>query len=455
MGWAVKKAFKHIFFATVFGRIYSHRLVTIFLLFSISATHVFAQQAQDFDTLVREGAQARERKEFNLSIELLQQAADLSPEDPRALLELAVTYEWSGRLMDAETIYRNLLKKHEKNPAATLGLARVLRWRWQFEEALAYYDKALSLEELTPPARLEAQLGIAQIDRLEMRLGPARKRLQSIFQLDPLNVQALDEIKQLEGASKHRLLLLAGNRDSSTGAVPVLRAEWLLQQDARTLWRFGAGRNSGAQQALATDTPNNDRQNVVFVEQTYAVPQARALWWRGEYRNREGQANEYQLQGTWSEQLSSMWRANAGLILVGPSASTSRTLLAGLSPQFAQYWEAGLTGYITTGGVGPTQKTWLARLQWQREGVLAQAFVSRELGQAAYKQTFLIRWPVGQGYQLRMQVGRDGVSKINSWSVGVDIPFGKEADVQLVREVVGNERAVYVGANIPLRNLND
>ena len=87
--------------------------------------------------------------------------------------------------------------------------------------------------------------------------------------------------------------------------------------------------------------------------------------------------------------------------------------------------------------------------------MLAQAFVSRELGQAAYKQTFLIRWPVGQGYQLRMQVGRDGVSKINSWSVGVDIPFGKEADVQLVREVVGNERAVYVGANIPLRNLND
>ena len=128
MGWAVKKALKHIFFSTVFGRIYSHRLVTIFLLFSISATNVFAQQAQDFDTLVREGAQARERKEFNLSIKLLQQAADLSPEDPRALLELAVTYEWSGRLMDAETIYRNLLKKQAKNPATTLGLARVLRW---------------------------------------------------------------------------------------------------------------------------------------------------------------------------------------------------------------------------------------------------------------------------------------------------------------------------------------
>ena len=262
-------------------------------------------------------------------------------------------------------------------------------------------------------------------------------------------------MKQLEASSKHRLLLLAGNREGSAGSSAVLRAEWLLQQDAKTVWRFGAGRNTGAQQTLVTDMPNNDRQNVFFVEQTYAIPQALALQWRGEYRDRIGQANEYQLQATWSDQLNKQWRVNAGVILVGPSSFKSHTLLTGLSRRFGQDWEAGLTGYVSNENDLATKKTWLARLQWEREGILAQAFVSRELGQAAYKQTFLVNWPFNQTYRLRLQATRDGVSKVNSWFVGIDIPISPRASVQFVRENIGNEQGVYVGANLPLRYWND
>lgn len=434
---------------------YSFQLLAVFLWLYGFWGNVQAQQPPDFDNIVQQGIKARERKEFDLAIDRLQEARVLSPDDPRPTLELAVTYEWAGRLEDAEALYRNLLKTQTKNLGANLGLARVLRWRWQFEEALLYYERTLLLEELFPAARVEAELGIAQINRLQMRLGKAHIHLQEALRLDPLNAQALDELKQLEASSKHRLLLLAGNREGSAGSSAVLRAEWLLQQDAKTVWRFGAGRNTGAQQTLVTDMPNNDRQNVFFVEQTYAIPQALALQWRGEYRDRIGQANEYQLQATWSDQLNKQWRVNAGVILVGPSSFKSHTLLTGLSRRFGQDWEAGLTGYVSNENDLATKKTWLARLQWEREGILAQAFVSRELGQAAYKQTFLVNWPFNQTYRLRLQATRDGVSKVNSWFVGIDIPISPRASVQFVRENIGNEQGVYVGANLPLRYWND
>ncbi|MBX7229004.1 MAG: hypothetical protein K1X48_05310 [Burkholderiaceae bacterium] len=447
--------FTFIFSLKSAGYRYSQQLLAVFLLLYGFLGSTQAQQMPDFDNIMQQGVNARERKEFGLAIDRLQQARVLSPDDPRPILELAVTYEWAGRLGDAQALYENLLKTHTKNLGATLGLARVLRWRWQFEQALLYYERTLLLEQLPLAARVEAELGIAQINRLQMRLDQAHTQLQEVLRLDPLNSQALDELKQLEATSKHRLLLLAGNREGSAGSSLVLRAEWLLQQDAKTLWRFGAGRNTGAQQALVTDMPNNDRQNVVFVEQTYAIPQALTLQWRGEYRNRIGQANEYQLQGTGSDQVNERWRVNAGFIVAGSSSFKSQTLLAGLSARFAQYWDAGLTGYVSNENDLATKKTWLARLQWEREGVLAQAFVSRELGQAAYKQTFLVNWPFHQNYRLRLQATRDGVSKVNSWFVGVDIPIGSRASVQFMRENIGSEQGVYVGANLPLRYRKD
>ncbi len=404
-----------------------------------------------FESLIREGVEARSKKELDRSIRILQQARELSPLDPRAALELAAAYEWAENLVMAESVYRGYLKSQPSNTSANLGLARVLRWRWQFEEALLLYKQVLASIDVSVGMRVEADLGIAQIDRLEFRLPQARDRLEGILAQYPLDTQALEEINQVNASFAQRLNLLAGQSKGPTSATILLSAEWSLKQNARTMLKLGASRNSSSSQALITESISNEIQNFLYIEQSSFASKSLYWRWRAEYRHRSAVGNGYQLQGDWSDQVASLSRANAGLTLTRPSAQMRRTVHGGLSYAFAPSWDAGVTGFLSTGGEASAQKNLLARLGWEQGRTLAQVFVSRELGQTTYKQTALVSIPVGK-YQLRTQLQHDGKSHTNSWLLALRIPFDNGSSIQLQRDAEGSNKAWSVAADIAIPN---
>lgn len=423
------------------------------VLMGLAAAAAQAQPAPaSYDSLLRDGVQAREAKQLPRAIDLLTEAYRLQPADPRAALELAVAYEWSERLPDAERVYRELLARQPGQAGAMLGLARVLRWRWQFDESQRYYQQVLVAPEATPPMRREAELGLAQIDRLDMRLPESRTRLQSLLQQNAADPEVLGELEQLDNTSRHRLQVTLGERDGPIGRNVTWLAGWSTQLDARTLWKAGVAHNTAGQPTLATDVPVNDVRTLWFTEARQFVPQGQALWGRAEWRQMYTGPNQYQVQGEWSDQLAPRWRGNAGFALSGPDAAMRRVVSAGASHQFLPSWDAGLTAYAASGGPAPSQQTWLARLGWERAGALAQLFVSKDVGQPQLRSTALLRLPLPDGYQLRLQVSRDGVAQVNAWSIGLIVPFGRDVGVLVQHDVRNDERATSVGADIAIRH---
>ena len=428
----------------------SQRLMVLAL--ALNCAFALAQSAPEYGALVSEGVQARDRKDFRGAIDLLSTARSLLPADPRATLELAVTYEFAGRLPDAERTYREQLAVEPGNAGAALGLGRVLRWRWRFDEALASYRQVIESSQASGPMRREAELGIAQIDRLEMRLEPARVRLQEMLRPDGGDAEVLVELDQLERSVRDRLQLTIGERRSPFARSATWLAAWSSQVDAGTAWKAGVARNTAGQPTLATDVPVNDVHTLWFAEGRQFVPMGRALWGRAEWRQMTAGSNQYQLQGEWSDQLMALWRANAGVALSGPQAATRRTVSGGLSHQFLPNWDAGVTAYAANGGPAAAQRTWLTRVGYERDGVLAQLFVSKSVGQSAATATGVLQLPLPRGYQLRMQASRDGVARVNAWSVGLVVPFGQDVGLQFQHDRRNDERAWSLGADVAIRH---
>ena len=432
------------------------RLVSRLCLLALacSAGSAWAQADPDYDGLLAQGVQARAQRDFLRAEQLMQSASAISPADPRARLELAVTYEWSDRLAEAKTVYEALVAAQPGNASAQLGLARVLRWRWDFVSSRRLYNSVLAQPQATAPMRLEAELGLVQMDRLDMRLESAQQRLDDVLAANPDSVEAQREKTELMVTVPRRLYLLVGERQSSLLRSSLWQLQLSGQQDALTSWAVGAAHNNGAVQTLATEQASTERLNLLYAEMSSNKPGGRVLRARAEFRHRDIAANDYQLLGEWSDQLSARWRGNAGLTLNGPSAAARQTYSAGLSHAFTRQWDAGLTTYLARGGPTPAEKTVLARLGWEHEGIVAQLFASRETGQSALRKTALLVLPLSQGYALRTQVYQDGKSGKTAWSLMLSVPLGRTTSAQIVREVIGDERSWALGANLPLGALS-
>lgn len=409
-----------------------------------------AQTGTPYEELLRDGVASRSARDLPRAARLLQDAVNLSPSDPRGALELAVTHEWSGRLDLAQGVYREYLRLRPDHAGAHLGLARVLRWQRRHEEAPVHYQHSLQSPDATEGMKKEAQLGLIQIDRLDMRLAEARARLDPLLARYPDDSAVRQEDEALSGSVRHTLGLAVGQRTGAAGESTSVSAEWGTRINADVALKVGVARNMLIKPTLPTDAPVNGEQAVSYAEIGSFVPLGRALRARAEYRSIPRQSDEYLLLGEWSDALNPDWRANAGLTVAGPLASASTTASGGFSRSLGNGLNAGLTAFVTSSPSLSNQVTWLARAGWERNGTLAQVFVSRATDQVGYKYTAMLRWPVAPGYQLRFQLGRDAVNDLTSMAFGLDITLGPRNGMTIQRDIAGADRAWTLGTSIAL-----
>jgi superkiller protein 3 len=92
--------------------------------------------------------------EIEGSLRELEAASVMNPEDPEGSISLAMAYAVSGRLDDAERIYRRVSKRHPDNLEALLGRAEILLGRNDTAAATEAIGRALKLAPGSPEAWL-------------------------------------------------------------------------------------------------------------------------------------------------------------------------------------------------------------------------------------------------------------------------------------------------------------
>jgi len=131
---------------------------------------------------------------YRQSIQWLQRAN--IPDSPEIAYELAITYEWSNQLNQAQTIYAQLSNIPSSRRNALLGLARIALAERNFPKALGIYTQLL----LKNPNDVEALNGIGRIQITNNKLDSAIAIFSKVLKLDPINqtaTQSLEQIKKI------------------------------------------------------------------------------------------------------------------------------------------------------------------------------------------------------------------------------------------------------------------
>lgn len=440
--WAIKTAVKVGLRPFILG------ISTISLAFPLLAQSI----AQDeFEALLINGSAARVNRNLSQAIELLRQAQSLRPMDVRPLLELAVCYEWSGDLREARRIYQHILRMSPEHPGATLGYARVLRWQYEWDPSGVQYQRLLASPDATAPMRKEALLGLAQTDRMAMRLNDAKLKLEHILNDDPGQPEAQRELEDVLGTNPDHLVLQAGHRQGPDGTGLVFGAEWSRKSDIITQLRIGATRNSIQTPTIATDVDTPVIEQVLYAEHSRSVPQGQFLGWQMQYQWPENQASHYSVRGSWSDALNSQWRVGLDATVTGPDVFNRKVLAPHVSYNPAPGWDMGLTTFYASGGPNPTVNTVMGRIGWEAGGTLAQLYVSREIGQPEYKYTGVLQIPINGSYMLRLQGTRDTVLNTTSAQFSVSLTIPKSSGYSLTHSASGESRSWIFGADVPLR----
>lgn len=405
----------------------------------------------EFETLLINGSTARANRDLNRAIELLRKAQSLHPQDVRPMLELAVCYEWSGDLREARQVYQQTLRISPQNPGATLGYARVLRWQYEWDAAGEQYQRLLASPDATDAMRKEARLGLAQTDRMAMRLNDAKLKLENILKADPGQSEAQRELEEVLAMTPEHLVLQAGHRQGPDGTGLVLLAEWSRKSDSLTQLKIGATRNSIQTPTIATDIDIPVIEQVLYAEQSRSIPQGQFLGWRIQYQWPEGQATHYSVRGSWSDVLASRWRAGLDATVTGPDVFTRQVFAPHVSYNPAPGWGLGLTYFYASGGPNPPVNTIMGRIGWEARGTIAQLFASRDSGQSEFKFTGVLQMPISGSYMLRLQATRDAVLNTTSAQISVSVAFPNSSGYSLTHSASGESRSWIFGTDVPLK----
>ena len=90
-------------------------------------------QDVDWQQQVRKAVQAQN---FTVGLQIVERRLDRVPDDLEAQAWKARLVGWSGRLAEAETLYREVLRKASQDGDVLVGLVDVLTWEGKLEEAL-------------------------------------------------------------------------------------------------------------------------------------------------------------------------------------------------------------------------------------------------------------------------------------------------------------------------------
>lgn len=92
----------------------------------------------------------------------MKKATQLNPSDSESLNDLATAYLQTGKIGDAERVFKWSLSIDDKTPLAYNGLGLVSIQKRDMGEARGYFEKAVQID----PDLLEAQLNLGRIYKI-------------------------------------------------------------------------------------------------------------------------------------------------------------------------------------------------------------------------------------------------------------------------------------------------
>ncbi len=337
-------------------------------------------------------------------------------------LKEALALERQSDLPAAEGIYRSLVNDPDWAAAARLSLARVQRWQSIHAEAVANYEAVLNHPQATAGMRDEANVGLAQIDALEMRLVQALRRLDRIASTSSISEQINQIRAKVIATTPTRLGASYGeihNKDGSTDSSWQLRLTH--QLDMRNTIAGAYSSNSLQQRSTQPDAALDFVKGQWLATWSHRVPLGPSYKLDLTHRRLNVGSQEISLRAQAAWPLGKSWGGTVSFQRdVGAASSTSSGSL-GISTKASQNTQIGATVFAGETPTG-TLYSWMLNSTWERGPWLAQWFIARSLDHSPVSNTIVMRERLSSGPTWRVEIKKDRNG--NSAFLGLDVPWG-------------------------------
>jgi hypothetical protein len=338
-------------------------------------------------------------------------------------LREGLALERKSDLPGAQAVYQRLLDDPDWGAAARLSLSRVQRWQYLHTEAEANYLAVLRHPQANAGMKDEANVGLAQIYKAEMRLREAQRQLLAVSDQSAIASQVKQLQAEIEAISQTRL---GGSYGQIRGSSGTKDASWQLklthQIDMRNTVSLGYASNSLQQRAAQPDASLDFVKGQWQASWRRQVPLGPGVGLELVHRQLNLSANETSLRAQASWPLTSRIGVSAAVQGVQAMNALAWNGSLGISNRLTSGLQLGATVFAAESNPG-TLYSWMLNTTWEQGPWLAQWFVSRSLDDSPVANTLVVRQRLQSGHSWRAQLKRDrnGTSSF----VGLDIPLGK------------------------------
>jgi len=165
------------------------------------------------DGLIRAGEACLANGDALRARELFEQALQMQPDDPRALIGLGRALTARRRYVEADALYRDMEDRHIASIDARLGRARLRSLQGDHQGARQFYKDALQAD----PGNLEARLGMAREAHAIGLNAQALPQADNIVVDHPGNAQALALQKTIHDALSPRIEFAPSVQEDDAG----------------------------------------------------------------------------------------------------------------------------------------------------------------------------------------------------------------------------------------------
>lgn len=155
-------------------------------------------QTPDWQAQVRKYAEAQD---WDSAMRVVNQQIAQAPQDMDIRAWRARVFAWSGKLVEAEKEYREIVKIARTDPDDWMGLANVCLREGKTQEALEAIDTAEQLD----PKRADIREARARILRAAGNRKEAQGEFQKALSLDPASTEVREGLASLRSGPKHEV----------------------------------------------------------------------------------------------------------------------------------------------------------------------------------------------------------------------------------------------------------
>lgn len=194
-------------------------ILTLIVVVCVTASPALGQApTPSWQAQVRKYAEA---KDWDSAMRVVEQEIARAPQDMDVRAWRARVLAWSGKLLEAEKEYREILNVSRTDPDNWLGLANVRLREGKLQEAL----QAINTAEQLDPKRPDIHAARARILRAAGKTNDAQSEFRSALQLDPGSLEARKGLVSVRRGAQHELRFGQDNDLLSYSAD--FRDEWI------------------------------------------------------------------------------------------------------------------------------------------------------------------------------------------------------------------------------------